>query len=135
MIMDLKIRIEDEQYEIILTGSVIVPANDFIQFNIENLSFRFQFTPNDQPNPETGGIESIEETDEHGSRIMSIILSNMDGSFFTTSESYLNMGRINDRELKLRFSLQSINERKDGEDKLFFYTWYLAKPKNGGQNE
>lgn len=131
----MDIKVSNELFEIILTGCAIVPSNDFIQFEIEDSTFRFQFTPNDQVNPETGRIESMEETDESGKRIMSIIMSNMDGSFFTTSGSYFNMGKINDRELKLRFSIKSVNEDDNAEDKLFFYTWYLSKQKEPNQNE
>lgn len=31
------------KYEIIETGSVIIPTNDYIQFSFENLRFRFLF--------------------------------------------------------------------------------------------
>lgn len=36
----MKINIQNDKYEIINAGNIILPKNDYIEFNFENLNFR-----------------------------------------------------------------------------------------------
>lgn len=42
----MNISISSSKYDIIESGSVIVPEDDYIEFSIDNLRFRFVFTSN-----------------------------------------------------------------------------------------
>ena len=47
----MNISISSSKYDIIDSGSVIIPEDDYIEFSFENLRFRFVFISN-QPNGE-----------------------------------------------------------------------------------
>ena len=53
----MDIRISTEGCDIISSGSVIIPSNDYVEFSIENLRFRFNMVQNSN-NSESGIIQT-----------------------------------------------------------------------------
>ena len=117
------IELSTEVFDVISTGSVIIPANDYVEFLIENLRFRLV-----QNNTEAqkGTIETNLEHDAKGPCLV-ISLENFSSSFFATPNEALKLARINNRDLFLKCSLISINKSTLGSDVLLFYTWMLEK--------
>lgn len=114
-----------EVFDIISTGSVIIPANDYVEFLIEDLRFRFNMVQNDAE-AQNGTIETNIEQDDKGQCLI-ITLINFSSSFFATPNEALRLATVNNRDLFLKFSLMSINRSTQGPDGLLFYTWMLSK--------
>ena len=119
------VELSTEVFDIISTGSVIIPANDYVEFLIENLRFRFNMVQNDAE-AQNGTIETNIEQDDKGQCLI-ITLINFSSSFFATPNEALRLAKINNRDLFLKFSLMSINRSIQGTDGLLFYTWMLSK--------
>lgn len=119
------VELSTEVFDIISTGSVIIPANDYVEFMIENLRFRFNMVQNDAE-AQNGTIETNIEQDDKGQCLI-ITLINFSSSFFATPNEALRLAKINNRDLFLKFSLMSINRSTQGPDGLLFYTWMLSK--------
>ena len=119
------VELSTEVFDIISTGSVIIPANDYVEFLIENLRFRFNMVQNDAE-AQNGTIETNIEQDDKGQCLI-ITLINFSSSFFATPNEALRLAKINNRDLFLKFSLMSINRSAQGPDALLFYTWMLSK--------
>ena len=117
--------ISTERFDIIGTGSVIIPANDYVEFAIENLRFRFNMIQNNNE-AEQGTFQTNIEHDDKGECLI-ISLVNFSSSFFATPSQELRLASMNNKDLFLRFSVTSINRSKDSFDGLLFYTWMLAK--------
>ena len=114
-----------EVFDIISTGSVIIPATDYVEFLIEDLRFRFNMVQNDAE-AQNGTIETNIEQDDKGQCLI-ITLINFSSSFFATPNEALRLAKVNNRDLFLKFSLMSINRSTQGPDGLLFYTWMLSK--------
>ena len=119
------IELSTEVFDVISTGSVIIPANDYVEFLIENLRFRFNLVQNNTE-AQKGTIETNLEHDAKGPCLV-ISLENFSSSFFATPNEALKLARINNRDLFLKCSLISINKSTLGSDVLLFYTWMLEK--------
>lgn len=120
------IKIETKQYEVIETGSVIVPNEDFLEFEIEGLRFRFNFIDDKNISAEANN-RSITGTltNEGGSQYLAIDIRNYN-SLFTTPSQMLEMGTIGDRTLSLMFSTVVIGTNENI-TRVFHYTWYKSK--------
>lgn len=124
----MDIKISTEGYDIIDSGSVIIPSNDYVEFSIENLRFRFNMVQNSS-NVENGVIQTNVESDDIGQCLI-ITLVNFSSSFFAAPKNALHLAKVNNRDLFLRFSLTSINVTEEAADGLLFYTWMLSKSEN-----
>lgn len=115
------------KYEIIETGSVIIPTNDYIQFSIENLRFRFLFN------------SSIEMSDKTKSEVVGTIKDDEEGQYleievknfndmFASPMHMLHLGKVQDKDLYVDFSIVSLTS--NGEEignRIMLYTWYKSK--------
>lgn len=124
----MEMTISTERFDIISTGAVIIPADDYVEFAIENLRFRFNLIQNDNEAAQ-GTIQTNIEQDDKG-ECMIISLVNFSSSFFATPSQELRVAYLNNKELYLRFSVTSINRFNDSFDSLLFYTWMLTKQEN-----
>ncbi len=124
----MEMTISTERFDIISTGAVIIPADDYVEFAIENLRFRFNLIQNDNEAAQ-GTIQTNIEQDDQGECLI-ISLVNFSSSFFATPSQELQVAYLNNRELYLRFSVTSINRSNDSFDSLLFYTWMLTKQEN-----
>lgn len=124
----MEMTISTERFDIISTGAVIIPADDYVEFAIENLRFRFNLIQNNNEAAQ-GTIQTNIEQDDQGECLI-ISLVNFSSSFFATPSQELQVAYLNNRELYLRFSVTSINRSNDSFDSLLFYTWMLTKQEN-----
>lgn len=124
----MEVKVSTEGYEILSSGSVIVPSNEYIQFNIEEFKFRFLFMQESQDDDAPIRISKNLEQDENGDSYLSVIISNVRNSFFGSTDNSFQLATMNNRALSVRFSILSINRDRENrtEDKILFYTWYLA---------
>lgn len=130
--MQKEVTLSTEGYEILSSGSIIVPSNEYVQFEINGLRFRFSFVQeSDEDNAEVKISKNV-ETDQSGKKCLTVLISNVRNSFFGSIRQSMQVATIDGRSLSVRFSLLSINidEESKTEDRLLFYTWYLSKKIN-----
>ena len=125
----MNVNISTGNYEIISTGSVVLQMGEYLEFHIENLKFRIEFI--DEPIVEGiargGRISMGVENAGTDNAYFRIVLYNQDSAFFSSTHDFVNPATIGGRQLRLKFSVQPINNRNGSSDKIFFYTWYLDK--------
>ena len=124
------IKLSTENYDIIDSGSVVLQMGEYLEFQIENLKFRIVFI--DEPKEEgvvrEGRIStSIENKEDANNAYFKISFYNQNTAFFSSTANFAQLAIIDGKPLKLKFSIQSINERDGSGDKIFFYSWYLGK--------
>ncbi len=128
----MNMKIQTNHNDIISTGCAIVPYNEYLQFDIEGMSFRLLFEKNTD-NPAAYIRHGLVE--ENGNHYMALHAYNFNGSLLSTIKNSLDLARIEGRPLSLRLSVTSINKREidengtniTAEDMLVYYTWYLQK--------
>lgn len=127
------ITLSTEGYEILSSGSIIVPSNEYVQFEICKLRFRFSFVQESNEDDAEIRISKNVETDQSGQECLTILISNVRNSFFGSIRHSMQVATTEGRSLSVRFSILSINidEERKTEDKLLFYTWYRSKATNG----
>ena len=121
----MEMKLSTERFDIISSGSVIIPSNDYVEFAIENLRFRFNMIQNRSDSAQ-GKYQTNIERDEKGECLV-ISLINFSSSFFATPNQELRLAHLHNKALWLRFSITSINRSSNGFDGLLFYTWMLSK--------
>lgn len=125
----LKVDLSTENYDIISTGSVVLQLGEYLEFEIENLKFRIEFI--DEPIIDgvtrDGKITTGVVNTAPNNTYFRIALYNQDSAFFSSTPDFVNVASFNGRPLRLKFSVQPINNRDGSSDKIFFYTWYLGK--------
>lgn len=116
-------------YDILDSGSVVLQAGEYLEFQIEDLKFRIEFI--DDPVIEGVSREGRISTEvvKHGSHdaYYKIVLYNQNTAFFSSTPNFLDVASFGGKPLRLKFSIQAINNRNESSDKVFFYTWYLGK--------
>ncbi len=124
-----KVNLSTENYDIISTGSVVLQMGEFLEFEIENLKFRIEFI--DEPIIDgvtrDGKITTGVVNTDPNNTYFRIALYNQDSAFFSSTPDFVNVASFDGRPLRLKFSVQPINNRDGSSDKIFFYTWYLGK--------
>lgn len=120
------------EYEVLSSGSLIVPLSKNIEFIFDNLKFRivFETEKDDSGNLTQGHFTiNVEKDEESGLDFLKITMYNQNKSFFSSSNSMSQVATLNQRKLYLKFCINSINTQsnKDKEDKIFYYTWFLEK--------
>lgn len=121
----MDISISTERFDVISSGSIIIPANDYVEFKIENLRFRFNMVENRGDVSQRKYQTNIEQ-DENGD-CMVISLINFSSAFFATPHDEFRVARLHNKGLYLKFSLTVINKSGSSYDGLLFYTWMLTK--------
>ena len=115
------VTISTEHYDIISSGSVVLQKGEYLDFQIGNLKFRIEFIDE----PITDGIN------KEGRITTNIVNSDSPDAFlkisFYNQNTFLDLATFNGNPLRLKFSVQAINNRDGSSDKIFFYTWYLGK--------
>lgn len=126
-----EMRINVGNYEIISSGSVIIPDNKFVEFLFDDLKFKIVFeTDKDEDGNLTRGrfSTSIEKDETTQSEFLKITMYNQNKSYFSSSNQMISLAVVNGKKLLLKFCINSINTKDDGnEDKIFFYTWFFEK--------
>lgn len=123
------ITIATNDYNVICSGSIVVPNEQYVEFKIKELRFRFSFISRDvtEGTDDNQSIEHQVQTDEEG-EFLNVDFINLNSSFFATSTKMMHLARLEGKRLFFKFSLLSVNTSDIGtEDKLLFYTWYQEK--------
>lgn len=116
-------------YDIIDSGCVVLQMGEYLDFQVADLKFRVEFI--DEPVIEgatrEGRISTGVVNPSSADAYYRIALYNQDMAFFSSSSNFLDVATLEGKSLKLKFSVQAINNRVGSSDKIFFYTWYLEK--------
>lgn len=124
--MSLDVKVSTERYDIISCGSVIVPKDDYVEFEIKRLRFRVIFTNEKvEDGQRTSGMRYGTEEDDNG-QLMVITFFNTESSLFLGQSKLLRLATIENKPLFFQFSISSVGE-KSNQTKILFYTWYLQK--------
>ena len=123
-------RINIGNFEIISSGSLIIPNSEFIEFLFDNLKFKIivETEKDDKGNLTQGHYAvNIEKEETTQLEYLKITMFNQNNSFFSSSNSMIPVATLKNRKLFLKFCINSINTQENGEkeDKIFFYTWFL----------
>lgn len=122
----MNISISSNKYEILESGSVIVPEDDYIEFSFGNLRFRFVFSSNqaNRDNEESGVTGTIKE-DESGSYLE----IGIDGytSIFSSPTDLLKVGQIEEKALYVYFSITPLVVKEKINKRIMIYSWYKEK--------
>lgn len=121
-------KITTSNYNVLETGSVIVPSGEYLEFEIQGLRYRFSFKK--EKNEETGEYQSSitgSLIEEDGDKRFVINIVNYD-SLFSSTTQMLNVGTIKGKTLSVRFSIVALDENETKTTtRVFHYTWYLEK--------
>ena len=124
--MDCKIKVSTQYHVILDSGTIILPANEYCEFEIENLRFRFSFFERAEENDQekkseiTGAL-----VQEGGGSYLSFNIVNFDGPF-STPRRLLEVGTLNGKKLFFSFSVGAL-VGNDNPSRMFHYTWYTEK--------
>ena len=113
-------------YEVLSTGSVLIPKDEYAEFSFDTLNFRiiFREEKDDEGKVTNGHYElNIPSSGE----CLEIIMYNQNRAMFSSSPNFIAVATLGGRKLFLKFCIHSINIKDNYEDKLFFYTWYWEK--------
>lgn len=119
--------ISTSNFDIIESGSVIVPENDYVQFKFNGLRFRFVFMPNeiDMNNQEVGIAGTLKNDDEGD--YLEIEVQNYNSVFSSPMEK-LRVGTVGDKSLYVYFSIAPlITNNTKVNSRIMLYTWYKEK--------
>lgn len=127
----INVKLTTNNGEIISTGSVIISANRYVEFQIQKLNYRIAFileANKDGTLTESRVInETIEAVGDTNKRV-DITFVNYSELVMATPSSEIKVGIIDDRSLLLNFAIRSLNY-DEGKSKLFHYTWILSDEK------
>lgn len=121
-------KITTTSYNVLETGSVIVPSGESLEFEIEGLRYRFNFKK--EKDEKSGNyIANITGSlvEEEESKCFVINIVNYD-SLFSSTTQMLNVGTIKGKTLSVRFSIVALDENETKTTtRIFHYTWYIEK--------
>ena len=122
----MNISISSSKYEIVASGSVIIPEDDYIQFSFDNLRFRFVFDSNQaKSESEDSSVTGPIKEDESGSYLE----IGIDGytSIFSSPSDFLNVGQIEGKALYVYFSITPLVAKGKINKRIMIYSWYKEK--------
>lgn len=130
----IPVTITTKNFDVLSSGSVIIPSDEYAEFLIDGLRFRIVFSEEkDRHGHATDGHFSLNvKQDEHAEDYMEINMCNQNRSFFSSADTLIFVALLRNRKLYLKFCINSINtdDDTDLEDKLLTYTWFLEKEKH-----
>lgn len=127
--MAMNVKVETNNYNILASGSVIVPYTEYLDISLDNLNFRFSFHKENNDNANKGRFEVEICKNAKEEDILEIKLFNMNSSLFGTPSKMLQVGHFGGYVLYLQFSLVALKEVDDAAQQLLFYTFYQDKTK------
>lgn len=122
----MEISISSSKYDIIESGCVIVPEDDYIQFSFEHLRFRFVFSSNQTSHEDKeSGVTGTIKKDELGDYLE----IGVDGytSIFSSPSDFLKVGQIDGKALYVYFSITPLVAQEKINKRIMLYTWYKEK--------
>lgn len=120
-----------ENYDILETGSVVLPPNEYLEFEIGGLKFRFSFLDEVEGSNPVQTKVTGQLIQGSGKSILSIKVINYN-SLFTTPPHMLEMGTLDGKRLFVLFSVVSLSADENNKMRVFHYTWYKSKVERDG---
>lgn len=124
----MDVKISTEHYDIIDSGSVIIPSGQNIEFKINELRFKIIFPQVvNESEEQQNSIEQMVKSDKEG-EYLEISIVNLRSAFFATARQLMHLAKLEGRKLFFKFSIVSVNSSENNEeDKVLFYSWYQEK--------
>lgn len=125
-------KISTANYEILLSGSIVLPENEYLEFEIEGLRYRLTFK--DELEGENKGqtrVTGALVSDEGNPQYLSLAVINYN-ALFATPYQPIEMGTLEGKKLFLFFSVIVLSGDDTGKNRVFHYTWYKSKVVNDG---
>lgn len=126
--IDCKMKITTNRYDILESGSVIVPSNEYLEFELVGLRIRFEFI--EEPANADGTTNSsitgaiVNEGDQ---QYLSVRITNYN-SLFDTPTQMLEVGNVEGKKLTVCFSIVGLSSQNNTNRlRVFHYTWYKEK--------
>ena len=118
-------------YDILESGSVVLPYNEYLEFDIEGLRYRFTFS-DDLEGENKGKTRVTGALVQDGeSKFLSLNVINYN-SLFSTPAQPIEMGILGGRKLYVYFSIVSMTGDNPGKTRVLYYTWYQLKEVSNG---
>lgn len=119
--------ISTSKYDIIESGSILIPDDDYVDFSFSDLRFRLFFESGyGEKSKDDASISGTIKSDNNGTYLQ-ISVKNYNRPFATPTE-ILNVGTIDGRSLYFSFSVVPIgNEGENPKCRLVVYSWYKSK--------
>lgn len=125
----MELKIETTNYNILASGTLLIPTNEDIIFKLDNLNFRFSLIEGESRSENVEGRFEVGVTkNEKEEAILEIKLYNMNSAFFATPTKILKVGHYGGYVLYLSFSLVALKSQESVQQ-LLFYTFYQDKNK------
>ena len=113
-------------YNILESGSVVLPENEYLEFEIEGLRYRFSFS-DDQEGDNKGQTRVTGALVQEGEgQFLSLNVINYNALFSTPAQP-LEMGILNGKKLFVYFSIVTLSGAEKGKTRVLYYTWYQTK--------
>lgn len=109
-------------YEILSSGSVIVPEGEKVIFTVENLDFIIDLQKTKSSEDESH-FDVRTETSNEGKEHLLITLFYKSLPFFASNTKIYPVAVVGNKEILLNFSCVALKS----ESTLLFYTWYKSK--------
>ncbi len=125
--MEQKIFLKD--FEVVSSGSIIIPYSQYVEFLFDNLLFRIVFKVEEEQGDNIGGrCEWTVKKNEQSEDYLEITMYNQDKACFSSTNSEMFVATISGKKLFFKFCIQSICRHEDNrEDKILFYSWLLER--------
>lgn len=121
---NVSVQLSTEKYRVVSTGSIIVLADDTVNFRINGLLFKFEFVKD--PKREQGVSGSVVKDDNGEPQYYDFKFFNTEAANFASVGEPVRLATLDDKGLYLIFSIQSVTT-ENYSHRLMFYTWYLEK--------
>ena len=127
----MTVKVSIHNYDVYDSGVIVLPENEYVEFNIESLRYRVSFS--DDLNGENLGKTRVTGAldEEDGKKFYSLKVINYN-SLFNTPQQLFEMGTLRGRKLFLYFSVVPISDDKSIKSRVFHYTWYISKEISNG---
>ena len=113
-----------EDYDVIASGSIIVPENKKVFIKIRNLKFAFSFVVDISSNDKSARWETSIENQDKDDKYYHIKIINADeAGLMCPIDNFFQVARIDDRGLYISLGFSQIGENSH----LLYYTWFLKK--------
>lgn len=122
----MNIEVSTTNHIILNSGSVIVPGEEYVEFKIEGLRFRFTFVQDDALQGENKSNITGEVREDKDGQLFNMTVYNFTGLFATPTQM-MNVAHINGKQLSVRFSIVELDSNGTQPMRIFHYTWYQSK--------
>lgn len=118
-------------YEVLDTGSILLPAGEYLEFEIEGLRYRVTFSEETEGEQKGQSRVTGALVTERGNQYLSLNVINFNALFSSPSQ-LLEMGTLGGRKLYLYFSIVTMYGNDSTKTRVFHYTWYKSKDVSNG---